>query len=1075
MPRLPTPGQDNGTWGNILNSFLSVSHNANGTLTTAAISHANGELTTNKGQPSGYASLSSSGFVPVSQLGAGTAGSNNYLRGDGAWTVPVGGSTTLAGDSDVSIASPANNQVLTYNTITGKWSNQTPSSATVSSVFGRTGAVAAQSGDYTAAQVGALPGTDDLAAIAAVNPTTANWSNNTKKITNIANGSVATDAAAFGQLPTAGTGITNTAGTWSVNYGTSGTTAAAGDDARLTGAIQASTATTKGDLLAAAATSTIARLGVGADGQILTADSAQTVGLKWASASTNTDTNAVHKGDLLYNVKDYGATGDGSTNDAPSIQSAISAATSGNGGTVYFPKGTYSISSSLQLSSNVSLVGGGVDATVIRAANGLNTDMITTAGTGMVLFCHIANLTIDGNKANNTSGNSIYAHLAHTWTIETVHVLNSAGVGVFFDGNASNPVVNSSLINSRIENSHNQGVQVGSYCSDIFIAGNTIGSNDNFAGIAIMSAEVMITGNRVTACADHGIYIGGSRCTVTGNQSEGNKSSGIYIDNFVTHCTVTGNNCYNNGQNTSGSSRNGIHITGSLNTITGNACFDWQGTQTQIYGIKIDSGASQNVAQGNLALPTDNLTGGLSDSGTATVTGVTDWFNVRMFGAKGDGTTDDTAAIQNAIDVAGALVVDQGDNRPQLVPTVFIPEGSYLISSPLHLPAAQRHGLRFTGNWGSRLFSNSSAIFDFQNLYAQGLEIDHLTFDATGGHIFTNPQLKFCFFHHLNLKQNSPGFSIWDQVQANNQLQNVSFVDIRCWVFPDPSTSTRSVPGWNVQCPSSESFAECFWQRIEFNNGTNASGQHDTTQYQFYGAATSGDAPAICFRDCSFHDCLGGAIWMESVAHLLLDEISVFDVYNQGSPSQQLSSDIIKITTHAGGGSSRGVELRSYVRSQGITPVLNSAGDFSCSADTTDILITGMTPAYFNSGWDGQVDLNGAAKAILIACDTHLTILNAAADTILIGTGNLTLAGAIKIPEGSNARMGTATLNGTVAVTVSTTAVTSNSRVYLTIQSPGGTPGTPYVSAITAATSFQIKSTSGSDTSTVAWMIIDHT
>lgn len=32
MTRLPLPGQDDGTWGNILNDFLSVAHNSDGTL-----------------------------------------------------------------------------------------------------------------------------------------------------------------------------------------------------------------------------------------------------------------------------------------------------------------------------------------------------------------------------------------------------------------------------------------------------------------------------------------------------------------------------------------------------------------------------------------------------------------------------------------------------------------------------------------------------------------------------------------------------------------------------------------------------------------------------------------------------------------------------------------------------------------------------------------------------------------------------------------------------------------------------------------------------------------------------------
>lgn len=37
MARLPTPGGDNGTWGSILNEYLSVEHNADGTLKTLGI------------------------------------------------------------------------------------------------------------------------------------------------------------------------------------------------------------------------------------------------------------------------------------------------------------------------------------------------------------------------------------------------------------------------------------------------------------------------------------------------------------------------------------------------------------------------------------------------------------------------------------------------------------------------------------------------------------------------------------------------------------------------------------------------------------------------------------------------------------------------------------------------------------------------------------------------------------------------------------------------------------------------------------------------------------------------------
>jgi hypothetical protein len=37
MARLPTPGSDDGTWGDILNQYLSVTHNSDGTLKDSAL------------------------------------------------------------------------------------------------------------------------------------------------------------------------------------------------------------------------------------------------------------------------------------------------------------------------------------------------------------------------------------------------------------------------------------------------------------------------------------------------------------------------------------------------------------------------------------------------------------------------------------------------------------------------------------------------------------------------------------------------------------------------------------------------------------------------------------------------------------------------------------------------------------------------------------------------------------------------------------------------------------------------------------------------------------------------------
>jgi hypothetical protein len=83
-----------------------------------------------------------------------------------------------------------------------------------------------------------------------------------------------------------------------------------------------------------------------------------------------------------------------------------------------------------------------------------------------------------------------------------------------------------------------------------------------------------------------------------------------------------------------------------------------------------------------------------------------------------------------------------------------------------------------------------------------------------------------------------------------------------------------------------------------------------------------------------------------------------------------------------------------------------------------------------------------------------------------------TVGRGLSVKEGSNCKQGTATLvAGTVVV--NNTSVTASSRIFLTSQADGGTPGFLRVSARTAATSFTITSSNAADTSTVAYEIFE--
>lgn len=229
-PRLPIPGDDSGTWGEILNEFLLVSHNGDGSIRAGA--------------------------VPASGTPDDNSVSTAKLQ-DGSVTEPK-----LA----VSNA-PANGNVLTWTGSDLTW--QVPASAPVSSVAGKTGAVALTKGDVGLTNV---DNTSDLG----------------KPISTAIQGAL-NDKADIGALaPVATSGsYDDLIDTPAIPVaGTSGSTFAAGNDARITGAIQASTATTKGDILAATGSSAFNRVGIGSNGQVLEVDSTQATGLKWATPAS---------------------------------------------------------------------------------------------------------------------------------------------------------------------------------------------------------------------------------------------------------------------------------------------------------------------------------------------------------------------------------------------------------------------------------------------------------------------------------------------------------------------------------------------------------------------------------------------------------------------------------------------------------------------------------------------------------------------------------------------------------------------------------------------------------------------
>ncbi len=149
----------------------------------------------------------------------------------------------------------------------------------------------------------------------------------------------------------------------------------------------------------------------------------------FSSATTYTGNALFKSGDPWYDVRAFGATGNGTTNDTAAIQAAITAANTAGGGIVWFPPGIYLIATGpITLSDHVSLLGplqhrgewwsntgkgavlrdntsgttitgsAGTEASLASSVEGLSFESTSTTGQ----FIHLPSLTNDLLIQNNS-------------------------------------------------------------------------------------------------------------------------------------------------------------------------------------------------------------------------------------------------------------------------------------------------------------------------------------------------------------------------------------------------------------------------------------------------------------------------------------------------------------------------------------------------------------------------------------------------------------------------------------------------------------------------------------------------
>jgi hypothetical protein len=227
---------------------------------------------------------------------------------------------------------------------------------------------------------------------------------------------------------------------------------------------------------------------------------------------------------LFTNVKDpvYGAAGNGVADDTVAIQAAINAAQSAGGGIVYFPPGTYLISSTLTVSAdNIQIVGAGWGSQ-IKASGGITGYMLQVQGPGGAgnfrYGIKIADIYFNGNTIASLGGiqliSTYHADLDH------VRVRFCLGNSILLDG------------------------ITGAFGAYTHIHENTI--TDGGAGIGILTSGkheyITITNSHFAwfnTAGGYGIQLANENNTIS-NCNFDECDTGVYLNfnqyNFITNC-----------------------------------------------------------------------------------------------------------------------------------------------------------------------------------------------------------------------------------------------------------------------------------------------------------------------------------------------------------------------------------------------------------------------------------------------------------------------------------------------------------------------------------------------------------
>lgn len=283
-------------------------------------------------------------------------------------------------------------------------------------------------------------------------------------------------------------------------------------------------------------------------------------------------------GDVL-NVKAFGATGDGTTNDVGAIQAAIDSANTSGGGIVFVPAGTYIIASKLVMKSNVALVGIGPASSIKGVFSSGRQALMDNDWVNGSENCSLRNIQFDRTGANAQHGllfNKLTNFLADGLSIVGTSSVTSGALAISGIGPRTDLLSeNLRIVNCYFEGADNFGIQLG-FVLNAVVANcqfkdcfrEVIGVEPEGAG---QSAEnVSIIGNQITTPSTGGGTFTG--VIVVTETSGGTIKDVSIVGNTIQNTTIIASNL-----------QPGIMVLGAASVIvSGNTVRDANGVGIQL-------------------------------------------------------------------------------------------------------------------------------------------------------------------------------------------------------------------------------------------------------------------------------------------------------------------------------------------------------------------------------------------------------------------------------------------------------------------------------------------------------------